>query len=740
MADYNNFKVETDADGIALVTWDMPGRSMNVFTEEVMDELDKIVDQVAGDAAVKGAVITSGKDTFSGGADLTMLQRMLGLFAAEQAKDEDKAVKLLFDNVGRMTGLFRKLETCGKPWVSAINGTCMGGAFEMSLACHGRVAADSDKVKMALPEVKVGIFPGAGGTQRVPRLADTQSALQMLTSGQNLTPKKAKAMNLIHEIAEPNKLVETAKAMIKNGLKAVQPWDEKGFKLPSGPVYSAAGANLFPPAIAILRRETYGNYPAASAILKCVYEGLLVPFDTGLRIEQRYFTEILRSTEARMMIRSLFVSLQELNKGARRPEGVKETKFKKIGVIGAGFMGAGIAYVTAKAGIPVVLIDRDMAAAEKGKAHSAGLMDGAIKKGRATEAEKEQLLSLITPSDDYALLDGADLVVEAVFEDSEIKKDVTQKTEAVIKSTATFASNTSTIPITSLAQNSSRPKNFIGIHFFSPVDKMMLVEIIMGKKTGEKALAVAIDYVRAIKKTPIVVNDTRGFYVNRCVLRYMSEAFNMLIEGVPAAMIENAARMAGMPVGPLALTDETAIDLAQKIMKQTIRDLGEKAVDPEQFKLVNTMVDTHGRFGRKNGKGFYDYPEKPAKKHLWPGLKDLYKQQDADSIDVEELKQRFLAVIALEAVRVMEEGIVTDPREADVGSILAFGFAPYTGGALSYIDGIGAEKFVKLAKKLQKKYGAQFKAPKLLLDMAAKGESFYERFDPYAGTREKQAA
>jgi len=739
MAEYKNFKVETDADGIALVTWDMPGRSMNVFTEEVMDELDRIVDQVAGDAAIKGAVITSGKDTFSGGADLTMLQRMLGLFAEEKAKDEDKAIKLLFDNVGRMTGLFRKLETCGKPWVSAINGTCMGGAFELSLACHGRVAADSDKVKMALPEVKVGIFPGAGGTQRVPRLADTQSALQMLTSGQNLSPKKAKAMNLIHEIAEPKKLVETAKAMIRNGLKPVQPWDEKGFKLPGGPVYSAAGANLFPPAIAILRRETYGNYPAASAILKCVYEGLLVPFDTALRIEQRYFTQILRSTEARMMIRSLFVSLQELNKGARRPEGVKETKFKKIGVLGAGFMGAGIAYVTAKAGIPVVLLDRDMPSAEKGKAHSAGLMDGAIKKGRATAEEKEKLLSLITPTDDYAQLDGCDLVVEAVFEDSEIKKGVTEKTEAVIKPAAIFASNTSTIPITSLAKNSSRPKNFVGIHFFSPVDKMMLVEIILGKKTGDKALAVAIDYVRAIKKTPIVVNDTRGFYVNRCVLRYMSEAFQMLIEGVPAAMIENAAKMAGMPVGPLALTDETAIDLAQKIMKQTIRDLGEKAVDAEQFKLVNTMVDTHGRFGRKNGKGFYDYPEKPAKKHLWPGLKDLYKQQDADSIDVEELKQRFLATIALEAARVMEEGIVTDPREADVGSILAFGFAPYTGGALSYIDGIGAAEFVRLAKKLQKKYGAQFKAPKLLLDMAEKGESFYERFDPYAG-KVKEAA
>jgi 3-hydroxyacyl-CoA dehydrogenase/enoyl-CoA hydratase/3-hydroxybutyryl-CoA epimerase len=737
---YTNFTLDIDADGIALITWDMPGRSMNVFTEEAMLELNAIVDKVAGDAAIKGAVITSGKDSFSGGADITMLQKMLATFAAEKEHDQEKATKALFDNAGYMTGLFRKLETSGKPWVSAINGTCMGGAFEMSLACHGRVAADSDKVKMALPEVKIGIFPGAGGTQRVPRLTDQQQALQMLTSGQNLSPQKAKQMGLIHEVAEPKKLVETAKAMIRNGLRPVAPWDEKGFKLPGGPIYSAAGANLWPPAIAILRRETYGNYPAAAAILKCVYEGLLVPFDTALRVEQRYFTEIMQSKEAAAMIRSLFVSLQELNKGARRPTGIADTKFKKIGILGAGFMGAGIAYVTAKAGIPVVLLDRDMASAEKGKAHSDSLMADQVKKGRARPEDKDRLLSLITPTADYADLAGCDLVVEAVFEDSAVKKDATEKAEAVLKSSAIFASNTSTIPITSLAKNSARPKNFVGIHFFSPVDKMMLVEIILGKKTGDKALAVAIDFVRAIKKTPIVVNDTRGFYVNRCVLRYMSEAYKMLIEGVPAAMIENAAKAAGMPVGPLALTDETAIDLAQKIMKQTIRDLGDKAVDPKQMALIDTMVDAHGRFGRKNGKGFYDYPAKPAKKKLWPGLKDLYPQLKPEKVDYEELKQRLLVTIALEAVRVMEEGIVTDPREADVGSILAFGFAPFTGGALSYIDGIGAKRFVKIAKGLHKKYGAEFKAPKLLLDIAEKGETFYQRFDPYQKGEVKQAA
>ncbi|RUV03947.1 3-hydroxyacyl-CoA dehydrogenase, partial [Mesorhizobium sp. M7A.T.Ca.TU.009.01.3.1] len=699
-----------------------------------------IVDKVAGDAAIKGAVITSGKDTFSGGADITLLQKMLTTFAAEKGKDAERATKALFDNAGMMTGLFRKLETCGKPWVSAINGTCMGGAFELSLACHGRVAADSDKVKMALPEVKIGIFPGAGGTQRVPRLTDQQQALQMLTSGQTLSPQKAKSMGLIHEIAEPARLVETAKAMIRNGLKPVAPWDEKGFKLPGGQIYSPAGFNLWPPAIAILRRETYGNYPAAAAILKCVYEGLLVPFDTGLRIEQRYFTEIMQTREAAAMIRSLFVSLQELNKGARRPAGVPETKFKKIGILGAGFMGAGIAYVTAKAGIPVVLLDRDLESAAKGKAHSDGLISDQVKKGRAKPEDKDKLLSLITPTADYADLAGCDLVVEAVFEDSSVKKSATEQAEAVLKPSAIFASNTSTIPITGLAKNSARPKNFIGIHFFSPVDKMMLVEIILGKKTGDKALATAIDFVRAIKKTPIVVNDTRGFYVNRCVLRYMSEAYKMLIEGVPAPMIENAAKAAGMPVGPLALTDETAIDLAQKIMKQTIRDLGDKAVDPKQMALINAMVDDHGRFGRKNGKGFYDYPAKPAKKKLWPGLRELYPQLAPEKVDYGELQQRLLVTIALEAARVMEEGIVTDPREADVGSILAFGFAPYTGGALSYIDGIGAKAFVKIAKNLQKKYGAEFKAPKLLLDMAEKGETFYQRFDPYAKGDVKQAA
>ncbi len=735
---YKNFTVATDADGIALVTWDMPGKSMNVFTTEVMEELNAIVDATVADSAVKGVVITSGKSSFSGGADLSMIKAMFTFYNDEKAANPDTAAQKLFDLVGRMTGLFRKLETCGKPWVSAINGTCMGGALEMSLACHGRVASNAKSVKIALPEVKVGIFPGAGGTQRVSRLADAQSALQMMTTGQSLTASRAKAMNLVHQVVEPDQLIPAAKQMIKDGLKPVAPWDEKGFKVPGGGIWTPASAQLWPAAPAILRRETAGNYPGALAILKCVYEGLQVPFDTALKIEQRYFTQVLQTTEAFSMIRSLFISMQELGKGARRPAGQPKTELKKIGVVGAGFMGASIAYVSAAAGLEVTLIDRDLDAASKGKATGEGLAKDSVGKGRLTQDEAAAILARITPSADYADLRDAGLVIEAVFEDREVKKAVIEAVEEVLPEGAIFASNTSTLPITGLAKNSRRPTDFIGIHFFSPVEKMMLTEVILGKETGDKALAVALDYVAAIKKTPIVVNDTRGFFVNRCVLRYMAESYDMLIEGVPPVMIENAAKMAGMPVGPLALNDEVAIDLSLKILKATVADLGDNAIDPRHMELVARMVEKEGRFGRKNTKGFYDYPPKPAKKSLWPELKTFYPQKKADEVDIEVLKQRFLVTIALEAARTVEEGIVTDPREADVGSILGFGFAPYTGGALSYIDGMGAKAFVELAEKLAASYGPHFKPTPLLKDMAAKGETFYGRFDPYRG--EKEAA
>lgn len=727
---YKNFTLETDADGIALITWDMPGKSMNVIDLTVMDELDALIDEVANNDAIKGAVITSGKKAFGAGADLTMLQDMLADYQKMEGTDKAAATQTLFDNAYRLNLTLRRLETGDKPWVAALNGLAMGGCFEIALACHARVASDDPKLRVGLPEVKVGLLPGAGGTQRVPRLINTQDALQMLLQGKAHPAAKAKSLGLVTEVVPADELIEKSKGLIRDGLKAEQPWDKKGFRFPGGMVYSPAGFNLFPAANAIYRKETYDNYPGARAIMKCVYEGMLLPFDTAIKVESRYFANVLQTTEAASMVRSLFISMQELNKGARRPADQPANKIKKVGVIGAGFMGAGITYVTAKAGIEVVLIDREQDYAEKGKSYSADLMDKAIKRRRATAESKEALLNLITATTDYNALEGCDLVVEAVFEDASIKADVTEKVEAVVGKDVIFASNTSTIPISNLAKASKRAKNFIGIHFFSPVDRMLLVEIIMGKKTGDAALAMAVDYVLAIRKTPIVVNDTRGFYANRCVFRYMNEAYNMLIEGVPPAMIENAARMAGMPVGPLSLNDEVAIDLTQKVLRQTVKDLGEKAVDPRYLELVDTMIEKNGRLGRKNGKGFYDYPDKPAKKHLWPELKTLYPQQNADDVSIQDLKDRFLFTMAMEAARTIQEGVVTDIREADVGAIIGFGFAPYTGGPLSYIDGMGADVFVTRARQLARKYGAHFKPIKLVVEMAKNGETFYGRFNP----------
>ena len=728
-----NFKHDPDADGILPLVGDMPGKPMNVLDQSLMSELNTIVDHVMADAAIKGVVLTSGKDAFCAGADLTMMEGAAKEFAdAVKARGEEAAMREFAEQAGRGSQVFRRIETCGKPWAAAINGVALGGGFEIALSCHYRVIADNAKAQVGLPEVKVGLFPGAGGTQRIPRLMATPDALQFLFKGDSWKPAKAKQMNLVHEVAPEAEIVARAKAWIKGGGKAVAPWDDKNFKSPSGKIFSPMGMMIWPPANAIYRKETFDNYPAVKAILKCVYEGLQVPFDTALKIETRYFAQIMRSKEAAAMIRSLFLSMGELNKGARRPKAEPKTNLKKIGVIGAGFMGAGIAYVTASAGAEVVLIDRDQAAADKGKAHSDALISARVAKGRASAADKDALLSRIKASADYNDLKGCDLVVEAVFEDRGVKAETTKKAQAVLGPDVVFASNTSTLPITSLATEAGKPENFIGIHFFSPVDKMLLVEIIMGEKTGDKALATALDFVRLIKKTPIVVNDTRGFFANRCVGRYIAEGHLMLMEGVPPAMIENVARMAGMPVGPLSLNDEVAIDLSWRVVQATKKDLGEQAVDPAQEKLIKTLVVDNERFGRKNGKGFYDYPA-GGKKKLWPGLGALAgKALDPDTIDVEELKQRFLAVQAVEAARTMTEGVVTDPREADVGSILGFGFAPFTGGTISYIDFMGTKKFVELCDKLTAKYGDRFAPPAQLREMAKSGETFYAKFGPKA--------
>src|ERR1700722_16776411 len=539
-------------------------------------------------------------------------------------------------------------------------------------------------------------------------------------------------MKLIDEVVPAADLIKTAKEWIVKSGTAKAPWDIENFKLPGGPVQSKAGILVFTPANAIYRRETYDNYPAAHAIMQVVYEGLQLPMDAALRVESRWFAKVLRSPEAAAMIRSLFVSMQDLNRGVRRPANVPAKQLKKIGVLGAGFMGAGIAYVSALAGLDVVLVDRDPESAENGKAHAKKLIDEQIKRGAASAADGELVLSRITSTADFVELKGCELVVEAVFEDRKVKEEVISRTQNVIGDKAIFGSNTSTLPITSLAAAFKDHARFIGIHFFSPVERRMLVEIIMGKETGDEALAVALDYVRMIRKTPIVVNDSRGFYTSRVVGTYLREGHLMLMEGLPAALIENVGRIAGMPVGPLALNDKVAVDLAWKILKATEADLGPQAIDPRQKTLLEEMVEKRGRYGRKNGKGFYDYPQNGPKR-LWRGLADLQPTKlDPDTIDVAELKARLLAMQSLETARCIEEGVVTDMREADVGSILGFGFAPFTGGTISYIDGMGTKAFVALCNKLAKLYGDRFKPCKLLLDMAKKDETFYRRFPPQA--------
>ena len=741
MADYTNFQFAID-DGVAIATWDMADKSMNVIDEAVMAELDAIVDAVVADDSIKGCVITSGKDgSFSGGADLSMLERLLTQFQREARGDEEAANARLLQEAGRLGALFRKLETCGKPFVGAANGTALGGAFELLLACHGRIAAKNPKAQFGLPEIQVGLFPGAGGSQRLPRLVPAQDALQMMLTAQKLKVEQALAKGLIHMVVEPDALVSTAAQFIREGkVSSQQPWDMEGYKLPAGSrIYSGAGMQVWPAANAIMRRETQNNYPAARHLLSACYEGLLVDMDTALRIEARHFAAVLKTREAAAMIRTLFLSMQELNKGARRPADVAPTSVGRVGIVGAGFMGAGIANVTAQAGIDVVLVDRDQASADKGRGIIEASLGDRVKKARMTGAKRDEVLARVTATDDYARLEGCDLVIEAVFEDPKLKAEITRQVEAIIGPDAINASNTSTLPITGLAKASQRPENFIGIHFFSPVEKMMLVEIIVGEKTGDKALATAMDYVRMIKKTPIVVQDARGFFANRCVLNYVAEGHEMFLEGVPPAMIENVGRMAGMPVGPLSLNDEVALDLGLKIMRATEVQLGEGSVDPRQKQLLETLVEKEGRLGRKNKKGFYDYPaegqsggasQKNAKS-LWPGLKDLQPTHlDPDEIDVEELKHRFLVIQAVEAARVVEDGVITDPREADVGAILGFGFAPFTGGPLSYIDGMGAESFVALCEDLAAKHGPRFEPPQLLKDMAASGETFYTRFAP----------
>jgi 3-hydroxyacyl-CoA dehydrogenase / enoyl-CoA hydratase / 3-hydroxybutyryl-CoA epimerase len=725
-----NFRTETSPEGVLIVTWDMPGRSMNVIDGAVIGELEALVERITTDKSIRAAVITSAKPAFCAGADLAMLEAACEHYRnARTSEGEEAATRTLQQEAGRLSRLCRALETCGKPIAAGINGTALGGGFELCLACHYRVVAEDADIKLGLPESRVGLLPGAGGTQRLPRLIGAKDALPLMLRGRHIAPAEALKLGAVHKLAPAARLLDEAKDWVLNHARTSQPWDEKGFRLPGGEVYSPQGLQLWSAANALYRKETFDNYDAQRAIMKCVYEGLTVKtIDAGLAIESRYFTSLLRGSQAANMIRSLFTSMQALGKGARRPVSEPQSNARTLGLLGAGFMGAGIAYVSARAGIDVVLIDRDIDSAERGKAHAAKLMDREIDKGRASAADKQAVLDRITPAVDYDRLKPCDLVIEAVFEDRDLKAEVLPQAEGQIEPGAILASNTSTLPITGLASTIERPDRFIGIHFFSPVDRMQLVEIILGRETAPAALAKALDYVRQIRKTPIVVNDSRGFFTSRVVMTYIAEGHYMLDEGVPAALIENAGRMAGMPVGPLALNDEVALDLSWKILQATKKDLGE-AYEPRAIdRILEDMVVKRGRHGRKNAKGFYDYPQ-DGRKRLWSGIAEVARPR-ADGFDVERLKERLILIQALETARCFEEGVLTDVREADVGAILGFGYAPFTGGPLSYIDTVGPATLVDTCKAYAEALGPRYQPPALVRDMARANDGFYRRFPP----------
>lgn len=710
------FNVEVDASGVAVATWDQPGRSMNVIDAATLDALDALVDRAVSDDAIAGVVLTSGKRAFGAGADLSMIEDLC--FGEHD-------LETLLAKVSVFQRTLRKLERSGVPFVAALNGTALGGCFELALACHHRVATTASHAQFGLPEVQLGLLPGAGGTQRLPRMIGIEAALPLLLEGKKLRADKAHAAGLVDALAEPEALIETAAAWIRNGGAAAKPWDEKRFRVPKGDVQSPKGQQTFMAANAMLRAKTFGNYPAPHAILSCVYHGLQVPLDVGLDRETRAFVSLLRDPVAGNMVRTMFIHLQQANKLSRRPMLVEAKPVTRLGMLGAGMMGAGIAYVSAEAGIDVVLLDRDEEAAARGKAYSAKVLDRAIQRGRKTDADKEAVLDRIHPTARYEDLEGVDFVVEAVFEDRALKAEVTAKAEAAILPEAVFGSNTSTLPITSLATASKRPAAFIGIHFFSPVDRMPLVEVIRGEQTSDDALARTLDYVRQIGKTPIVVNDSRGFFTSRVFSTYVLEGIGMLSEGIAPALIENAGRMTSMPVAPLALADEVAIELLYRIRQQTRADLGDAFQETPGDRIIVEMVEQHGRCGRAKGAGFYVYPS-DGPKHLWPALSATFDATRTDA-DVDELKRRFLYIQALETARCMEERVLLAPQDGDVGAILGWGFAPWTGGPLSYIDTIGVAAFVAEAHRLAAKHGARFTPPALLEQMASEGRTFYAR-------------
>lgn len=712
-------------NNIAVLGINVANQPMNVLNSESISALSEALEKVYDDSDVKGIILTSERPEFIAGADLKMILQNNG-----------RAPEELFKLSMSLNTIFRKMETNGKPIVAAMNGTALGGGYEVCLACHHRVALNNPKSIIGLPEVTIGLLPGGGGTQRLPRMIGMEAAAPLLLEGKRVSPKDALALGMVDQLADsPEEMLQKAVEWIETHPIAVQPWDEvdkktgkikarENFKVPGGNVLTPKGVQLMMGGTAMTLAKTQGNYPAPIEIMSCVYEGLLVNIDRGIVIEARHFVKVANSTVAKNLIRTTFFGLNEVNKGAGRPKTVPPTQINSIGILGAGMMGAGIAYVSALAGLKVVLKDTSLENAEKGKDYSRKLLQKGIERGKMTAEKAEQILTLIHTTDIYEPLQGVDLIIEAVFENPSLKASVTQEAEKFLREDGVFASNTSTLPITELAKATKKQENFIGIHFFSPVDKMQLVEIIVGKQTSEYALAMAMDYVKKIRKTPIVVNDSRGFYTSRVFSTYTSEGLELLKDGINPVVIENVAKQMGFPVGPLAVSDEVALDLAYKISHESVQ-AGVLSPDDTAYQISKQFTEM-GRLGKKAKAGFYEYPDPSTgkKKYLWEGLSQLFPLNSIQP-SAEEIKQRLFYRQVLETVKCFEEGVLRTPLDADLGSIFAWGFPAYLGGTLSFVDTVGIVTFVKECDRLADTYGERFRPTTQLREMAKANKGFY---------------
>ncbi|MFD5464047.1 3-hydroxyacyl-CoA dehydrogenase NAD-binding domain-containing protein [Kitasatospora sp. NPDC127059] len=725
MSDTTTIRWEQDQDGVVTLVLDDPTQSVNTMNEAFTADFEAVVQRLAslGDA-LRGVVVTSGKKTFFAGGDL----RMLSAARPEEAE-------VVFEKSMRIKRSLRTLETLGKPVVAAVNGSALGGGLEIALACHHRIALDTPASRIGLPEVTLGLLPGGGGVVRTVRLFGiTDALLKFLLQGRQYRPAQALEHGLVHELVDtPEELTARAKAWIEANPTAVQPWDVKGYKIPGGtPATPAFAANL-PAFPANLRKQLNGApYPAPRNVLAAAVESSQVDVDTAMAIEARYFTELACGQTSKNMIQALFFDMQAVNSGAGRPKDVEKRPVRKVAVLGAGMMGAGIAYACAKAGIEVVLKDVSAEAAERGKAYSEGLLNKAIARGRSTEAKRDALLARITTTSEAADLAGCDAVIEAVFENTELKHKVFQEIEGVVAPDALLCSNTSTLPIGVLAEGVQRTGDFIGLHFFSPVDKMRLVEIIRGPQTGDEALARAFDLVRQIDRTPIVVNDSRGFFTSRVIGQFLNEGVAMVGEGIHPSSIEQAAAQAGYPAKVLSLMDELTLTLPRKIRDEyrlAVESAGGTWTPHPADAVVDRMVDEFGRPGRSGGAGFYEYGEDGKRGRLWPGLLEHFSvagSADPSEVPFEDLKERMLFSEAIDSVRCLEEGVLTSVADANVGSILGIGFPAWTGGVFQYINGYegGPAGFAARARELAAAYGERFAPPALLERIAAEGRTF----------------